>query len=380
MPTLPRWFTAPAGQVARTVGRTYDYLTPGSGTSSLTQAGRNATNIQTDLYGNPMRSPTGIPYDSTKPLYLATGQTATSGYDAPTADTSKTTTYNGSGSGSGRNASGYYGNYTPDQVNALNSQLSQTDNLLTTLGVARDAGLKSIDREYGQSVGRAQEDQARFNRDLNVRRQDNQNNKTNSLNRINTDAENKFNSVMRMLGIRGAGVSSAAQMVAPHLVAQNASNQRADQFDTFGRNMGAVDRAQTDSDLKYKNLFEDLLGQRNTKENHFRQKMVNQENELYGTRADIQAKLAAANGGSAAGAFEDYGNRLAANQVTLDDLIRASIAPQYNVKAVDTQAPNLEQYTADPLAVNDPNAVDPTASEVNAYLPWLQRKEKLGLY
>ena len=279
-----------------------------------------------------------------------------------------------------KNSYGLYGQYTPDQVNALNSQLSQTDNLPTTLGVARDAGLRNIDREYGQSVGRAKESQAQFNRDLNVRRQDNQNNRTNSLNRINTDAENKFNSVMRMLGIRGAGVSSAAQMVAPHLVAQNASNQRADQFDTFGRNMGAVDRAQTDSDLKYKNLLEDLLGQRNTKENDFRQDMVNQENDLYSTRANLAAQIDAARGGTGATAYQDLNPRLAANQITLNDLISASVAPQYNVKAVDTQAPNLEQYTADPLAVNDPNAVDPTASEVNAYLPWLQRKEKLGLY
>lgn len=289
-----------------------------------------------------------------------------------------TTTYVG-GSGS-RNSSGYYGDYTSDQVNALNSQLSQTDRLLASLGVARDSGLANINNEYGRSVGRAQEGQAQFNRDLNVRRQDNQTNKTNSLNRINTDAENKFNSVMRMLGIKGSGVSSAAQMVAPHLVAQNASNQRADQFDTFGRNQRSIDTAATDSELKYKNLFEDLLGQRNTNENDFRQNMVNQENDLYSTRANIAAQMDAARGGTGATAYQDLNPRLAANQITLDDLIRASVAPQYNVKAVDTQAPNLDQYTADPLATFDQNAQDPTASEVNAYLPWLQRKEKLGLY
>src|SRR4051794_416975 len=38
---LPRWLTAPVGQAARTVGRTYDYLTPGAGTSTLTNAGRS---------------------------------------------------------------------------------------------------------------------------------------------------------------------------------------------------------------------------------------------------------------------------------------------------------------------------------------------------
>lgn len=367
------WYHQLAGRAAQATGRAYDYLTPGAGTSTLTNAGRSIVDPNAVYTG-------GNLFDgkaSWSPVTNA-GQTTKDQIQNDPKPVDPTSIYT-SGS-SGRNSYGLYGQYTPDQVNALNSQLSQTDRLLASLGVARDSGLANINNEYGKSVGRAQEGQAQFNRDLNVRRQDNQTNKTNSLNRINTDAENKFNSVMRMLGIKGSGVSSAAQMVAPHLVAQNASNQRADQFDTFGRNQRSIDTAATDSELKYKNLFEDLLGQRNTNENDFRQKMVNQENELYGTRANIQAKLAAANGGSAAGAFEDYGNRLAANQITLDDLIRASVAPQYNVKAVDTQAPNLDQYTADPLATFDPNAQDPTASEVNAYLPWLQRKEKLGLY
>lgn len=324
----------------------------------------------------------GVPFVQRTPSTNA-GQTSSpkSEGDIPTTPTPVSDAATGTANGFGtRNSYGLYGQYTPDQVNALNSQLSQTDRLLASLGVTRDSGLANINNEYGRSVGRAQEGQAQFNRDLNVRRQDNQTNKTNSLNRINTDAENKFNSVMRMLGIKGAGVSSAAQMVAPHLVAQNASNQRADQFDTFGRNQRSIDTAATDSELKYKNLFEDLLGQRNTKENDFRQNMVNQENELYGTRADIAAQIDAARGGTGAAAYQDLNPRLAANQITLDDLIRASVAPQYNVKAVDTAAPNLDQYTADPLATFDPNAQDPTASEVNAYLPWLQRKEKLGLY
>ena len=284
-----------------------------------------------------------------------------------------------SGSGSGRNSSGYYGDYTSDQVNNLNSQLGQTDRLLASLGVTRDTGLQNIGSEYSKNVGRAQEGQNQFNRDINIRRDDNTRNKANSLDRINLDAENKYNAVMRMLGIKGAGISSAAQMVAPHLVAQNAGNQRADQFETFGRNARGIDIAQSDSDMKYKNLFEDLLSQKSQKENDFRQSMVNQENELYGTRANLRAQLDVANGGTGSAAYQDYNDRLARNQVTLDDLVRAYAAPQYNVKAVDTNAPNLEQYTADPLAVVDPNAQDPTASEVNAYLPWLQRKEKLGL-
>lgn len=288
----------------------------------------------------------------------------------------QTTYYSG---GSGRNSSGYYGDYTSDQVNGLNAQLSQTDRLLESLGVTRSSGLQNIENNYQSNVNRARGDQDRFNRDLNIRREDNQTNKTNSLNRINTDIENKYNSVMRMLGIKGAGVSSSAQMVAPRMLAESASAQRADQFDTFGRNMGAVDRAQKDGDEKYTSLLGDLLNQRNSKRNSYEQDLVGQESELRGTRANILAQLDVARGGNGSTAYQDYNDRLARNQAVLDDLKRNAIDPVYQYKAIDTSAPNLEQYTADPLAVAQQGAQDPTASEVNAYLPWMQRKEKLGL-
>lgn len=40
---IPRWISAPAGRIAQISGRTYDYLTPGAGTSTLTNAGRAIT-------------------------------------------------------------------------------------------------------------------------------------------------------------------------------------------------------------------------------------------------------------------------------------------------------------------------------------------------
>jgi hypothetical protein len=284
------------------------------------------------------------------------------------------------GAGTSNSSGGYSNGYTSEDVNNINSQLSRTDALLNSLGVTRGVGLQNIENEYGKNVGRARAGQDQFNRDLNIRRDDNSRNKENSLNRINTDAENKYNSVMRVLGIRRAGMSSTSQVLVPHLIAQLAGNQRADQFDTYGRNDRGITIAQQDSDLKYKNLFDDLLGQRDTKRNDFEQSIINQQNDIYGTQANLRAQLDAAKGGTGKMAYQEYNDRLGRNQVTLDDLIRASQTPAYNYQAVDTTAPNLDQYTADPLAVEAQGVDDPTASEVNAYLPWLQRKQKLGLY
>lgn len=38
---IPRWITNTVGRASQAAGRTYDYLTPGAGTSTLTQVGRN---------------------------------------------------------------------------------------------------------------------------------------------------------------------------------------------------------------------------------------------------------------------------------------------------------------------------------------------------
>lgn len=270
--------------------------------------------------------------------------------------------------------------YSAADIANLQGQLTNTDRLLNSLGVTRDTGMTNISREYDKNAGRAREEQGQFNRNQNIRRSDNEAEKADSLNRINYDAENKFNSVMRMLGVRGAGVSSAAQQLAPHLVARQATNQRADQFNTFGRNQRAIDIAQTDSDLKYSNLFDDLAEQKRQKEGNFRTSLVNQENDLYGTRAQIQSELDMAQGGTGRAAYQDYNARLGRNQVTLDDLLREYQSPAYNYKAVDTAAPDMSKYTTDPLAVaSAQQAQDPTAEDVNAYLPWLKRRKQDGL-
>jgi hypothetical protein len=71
---LPRWLTVPLGRTGQAVGRTYDYATPGKGTSSLTRLGRNTVDITKDTHGNVMRSISGQNLRTLGPIGTPSGQ------------------------------------------------------------------------------------------------------------------------------------------------------------------------------------------------------------------------------------------------------------------------------------------------------------------
>ena len=280
----------------------------------------------------------------------------------------------------GRNSNGYYGDYTSADVANLEGTLSRTDRLLQSLGVNRDVGLSNIKNSYDKTVGRAQNDQSLANKGLNTRASDNDAAKLDAFNKINNTAENRYRSAMQTLGVHGAGVSSAAQRVMPYMVSKQATADRGDQVNTYQRNARDIATAQNKSDLDYKRLFEDLLGNYQKDEQGLRQSYLNQENDLYGQRAQVASQLDYARGGTGQQAYADLNGRLTNNQNSLDELVRRYATPAYNYQAIDSTAPTLSQFGTDTQAINGSQmATDPTATDVNAYLPWILRDEKLGL-
>lgn len=84
-------------------------------------------------------------------------------------------------------------------------------------------------------------------------------------NQIADQASSGVSSLMRLLGAHGAGGSSDAMYVAPQLVAQNASQQRAGAGQTFGQNQQGIDtnwgNYQSGFDNSKKKLNDWLSGQ-----------------------------------------------------------------------------------------------------------------------
>jgi hypothetical protein len=288
-----------------------------------------------------------------------------------------TASSNGSGSGSG---SGTSNGYTAADVTYLQGQLAQYDRLLASLGVTEQTGLQNLGNDYATTNSRALQDQAVADKAYNTQDQQNQTSKLNSLNKINDSADNTYNGIMRNLGIHGAGVSSAAQILAPYAVSKQAGSQRADQFQTFGDNAATIAASREANKTKYQRLFEDLTGQRDKATSDFKQGLVNQQNTILGSKAQADVQLANAQGGNAKTAMSDYYSKMAINQNTLDNLIRQYTTNAYTYAPISTDPANQAQYTTDPQALaGNSIATDPTATDVNAYLPYFQQKKDLGL-
>jgi hypothetical protein len=95
---LPRWLTAPVGQAARTVGRTYDYLTPGAGTSTLTNAGRSIVDPNA-VYTGGLGGLFNAKSDFTPVAKAASPASAQNSYTQPQVLGATTGLYGGSGTG-----------------------------------------------------------------------------------------------------------------------------------------------------------------------------------------------------------------------------------------------------------------------------------------
>jgi len=328
--------------------------------------GFSATNVIKTQAGKLFGSDAAAPQQGTNANPKATTDVTNPG------DASQVTT---DGTGTGGTANGY----TAADVNYLQGQVEQYNRLLASLGVTKQTGLNNLEADYTNNYNRALQDQGTAEQAFNTEAAKNETSKASSLNRINDTAQNTYNGVMRNLGIHGAGVSSAAQILAPYAVSKQAGSERAAQFQTYGDNAAAIASNQEANKTKYQRLFEDLSGQKAKGISDFNQGLVNQENTILGSKAQADVQLANAQGGDAKSAMSDYYGKMAVNQNTLDDLIRNYTTNKFNYTPVSTAATNMAQYTVDPQALaGNAMASDPTATDVNAYLPYFQQKKDLG--
>ena len=361
------------GSALATAGRTYDYLTPGAGTSTLTNAGRA------------IKDPGVVYTGGVGGLFNGKSDfTPVNTINSNAKDTTDVSNQNPGDSGqvlgTSTSGTGYYGDYTSADVANLQNQVSTADRLLASLGLTRDTSLSNIKNSYDQTRGRAMNDQQTANRGFNTQTADNESAKASAMNRINTTAENRFRSAMGVLGAHGAGISSAARYNIPTVISQQATADRGDQINTYGKNARSIDEAQKASDEKYKRLFEDLLGNYNKDQQSIWSDFYNNENSLNSQKASAQSQLDYARGGTGQAAYTNLDQQLAAAQNAIDNLTRQYAIPAYNYTPVDTAAPSLSQYTTDQQAVDGSQlATDPTATDVNSYLPWILRDKQLGL-
>lgn len=249
--------------------------------------------------------------------------------------------------------------YWGDQIGALQRLLQSTE-------TQKGQGLSNIESGYNTSVDRTKQQESQGLRDYATKREDTTNDKVAAFGNIDTKARNAYDSLMRVLGLGNAGVSSAAQIVAPTAVSREATQQRTSTNQTFGRNIRNIDTAEGDFKIKVANALADLLTQKNSKTEDFLRGILEQEASTNQSLSDAITQKAIAEGGSyrsAAGARAPYQAKVSGIQSTLDNLFNQYKTPAFQTADVQPTAPDLSQYLVDPIKVAAANAnpgVDPS--------------------
>lgn len=277
--------------------------------------------------------------------------------------------YKGGGDGSGSGASAADLAYLDDQEGLLRGLLSRT-------GAALTQGLTQLDDDYGRERGRTEQQRADATADYAVRREDTTRDKGSALDNIDTNARMLANMVRGIIGRASGSGSSAYQLAAPDAVARDASLDRSEVQDTFGRNFRDLDTGEKRMNSSFEDLLADLFSQRQDKERGLREGVLSQEQSILGNLADVARSKAAARGGGygdVRAATAPLQGEIASRQGAIDELFNKYRTP-FTTKAVDTQAPTLSDYRVDRAAVG--GATSPGSQQYSPYSQFLRKNDE----
>lgn len=255
----------------------------------------------------------------------------------------------GYGGGGGSSAPAYNPGdmaYLNDQDAKLASQLNRTN---TTL----NQGISRIGQTYNKEVDSANTKQSRFLQDLGTTRTDTMRGKDSAIGKVDTNARTLANSLRLRLGMAGGGDSSAYNLAAPNAVAREATQDRTNVLESFGKNFRDLDVREKRGIDDFASLLRDLAEQKRTREQDFRAGVTDQQNEITRNRAEIARQKALLQGGGydqVKAAMSPFEAEISQRESAIDKLL-GNITP-YKVRAIDTKMPNLRDYMVDRAAIN----------------------------
>lgn len=153
--------------------------------------------------------------------------------------------------------------YYQDMINQLNSQQGRLDGQLNT-------GLSNLTNSYNQQANRLGESQAVAERNYNTQNQQNMQGYSNSRTGIMNNTRATANALQRLLGLNGAGNSSAALEQAPYAAGLQGSQNLNEAQQNYSTNTVRLKTSKDDADRGFKHAYEDLDQQKFTQENGLR--------------------------------------------------------------------------------------------------------------
>ena len=264
-----------------------------------------------------------------------------------------------------------------------NDNIGSLQRLLDSSNTQRSQGIENLNNSFNRNLDSINASESRALRDYGIKEQDTQAARQQNLQRINTQARQGNDGLQRLFQLSGAGVSSAAQMLAPNAVARDATGKRTDTLNTFGKNMRDIDLARTDAKEQFGNARTDLDSQKREKERSFIEGILNLQNDLNAKLSNAVTQRGIAQGGTysgLAGARAQYDNAIRGNQSAMDNLFNQYRDPAFNVRQVQAKIPELAQYTADPTALDVAQQNPGIAEELLPFLPQLKDKNQNSFF
>lgn len=191
-------------------------------------------------------------------------------------------------------------------------------------------------------------------------------------NTIGANAGSSLKGLLRLLGSRGAGGSSAALTTAPEAVSRQATLQRGEVGGEFGKNNKALDINWNNFLTDYENQVKSAGSQREQQRRELQNQFDSQRQTLLNNLAQLAGQRASAAGGNSVAAAQPYLNQ--ANAF-------ADRAANFTVNPINYQtqaytAPELNKYTVNPNAAPTYQGQAPTSDYFSPYLSALLGKKQ----
>lgn len=255
-------------------------------------------------------------------------------------------------------ASNTSGSGTPDTSQSdlayLDSQDGSLRQQLASAQQGLNDGLTQLEDTYNQQHGRTTADQATADEGYNTQRTQTTQDKLKAVDSANMGGYTLANSVRRILGLAGGSNSSAFQVAAPKLIADDTTAKRQGVNDTYTRNYGTIDSSQNATDTKFQRALQDLADQRKQKEEGLRSGILQQEQDINNQLGQNALTRTQINGGGYAAAHAALAptqNAIADNQAKIDALFGQFRTP-YSVSDTAPVAANTDSYTVKPTTLN----------------------------
>lgn len=250
--------------------------------------------------------------------------------------------------------------------------IGNTQAALNRLGDQFNSGVSGIDSSFTNALNQLLLGKNQANSAYSTNKQQTAKDYVGAKNTIGANAGSSLSGLLRLLGSRGAGGSSAATITAPGAVARNATLQRQDVGSTFGANNQALDTGWNNYLTGYNNQVSGATSQRDQQKSELQRQIDTNRASLLQTLASLSGQRAQAAGGNPTGAAQPYLDQ--ANAV-LDQTSRYNIAPiNYQTQAYN--APELSKYTTNPNAAPTYNGQRASSDYFSPYLSALLGKKQ----